>query len=140
MAKDKVVIVVITIIVLSAILFGILMAYKLYLSPMYVESIEEAINILNEDTGDESWRMVRLSMYNKLSRSCEMIDKNTNEHRKFTKDEMENFYKNIGGKEAVMNYLRNIKNDEKRREELEFARYQLKIITQEELHALWWWY
>lgn len=138
MGKDKVVIIVITTVVITAILFGIFMAYKVYLSPMYVNNIEETISILNNDTDDERWRMTRLSIYNELSRSCEMIDRNTKEHRKFTKDEMEQFYKNIGGKEYIMNYLRNIKNDDKRREELEYARYQLKIITQDELNALWW--
>lgn len=138
MGKDKVVIIVITTVVLMAILFGIFMAYKVYCSPMYVSNIEETISILNDNTGDEKWRMTRLSIYNELSRSSEMIDRNTKEHRKFTEDEMEQFYKNIGGKESIMNYLRNIENDDERREELEYARYQLKIITQEELNALWW--
>lgn len=138
MGRDKVVIIVITTVVLTAILFGIFMAYKIYLSPMYVNNIEETISILNDDTGDGRWRMNRLSIYNELSKSCKMIDRNTNELRKFTKDEMNQFYENIGGKESILTYLRNIENDDERREELEYARYQLRIITQEELNALWW--
>ena len=138
MGKDKIVIIVIVTIVFSAISFGILMAYKVYLSPMRVNNIDEIVSILNNDTGNERWRMTRLSIYNELSRSYKMIEKSTNKCREFTADEMEQFYKNIGGKESVMNYLRNIENDDERRKELEFARYQLKIITQEELNALWW--
>ena len=106
MGRDKVVIIVITTVVLTAILFGIFMAYKIYLSPMYVNNIEETISILNDDTGDGRWRMNRLSIYNELSKSCKMIDRNTNELRKFTKDEMNQFYENIGGKESILTYLR----------------------------------
>ena len=43
MYKDKVVISVVAFIVLSAIMFGSIMAYQIYKSPMYVNNIDEAI-------------------------------------------------------------------------------------------------
>ena len=122
MGKDKVVIVVVSTIVFSAILFGILIAYKTYYSPMKVYN-----------SIDEHFRMEMLSMFNVLSRSCKMKDYKTGEVRKFTKQEMNEFYTAIGGKEAVIKYLSNIEDKEKQREELEYACYDLKIITSDEL-------
>lgn len=59
MGKDKVVIIVVFTIVFSAIIFGILMAYRTYKLPMRVNNIEDTINILMEDSSeDEYFRMV----------------------------------------------------------------------------------
>lgn len=138
MAKDKVVIVVITTVIFSAILFGIFMAYKIYREPLYVEDIEQMISVLKRDfDGNESFRMLRLSLFKDLSRSCKMKNRNTNEVRKFTKEEMNEIYQAIGGKEAVIEYLKSIEDVEERRKELENACYKLKVITNDELIELW---
>lgn len=137
MGKDKVVIIVVATIVFSAILFGIIMAYKSYYMPLKVHSINETIELLKSSNVDENFRMVKLSLYNELSRSCKMRDATTGEVRKFTEDEMEEFYNAIGGKEAVIEYLSNIEDETKKRQELEYACYDLKIITSEELNDLW---
>lgn len=138
MGKDKVVILVIITIVFSAISFGILMAYRTYTLPMQVYNIEETINLLkNDPLEDEHSRMVRLMMYNELARSCKMRETETGEIRKFTKEEMEEIYNAIGGKEAVIKYLNSITDENKKREALEYACYTLKIITSEELAEIW---
>lgn len=137
MGKDKVVIIVVATIVFSAILFGIIMAYKSYYMPLKVHSINETIELLKSSNVDENFRMVKLSLYNELSRSCKMRDATTGEVRKFTEDEMEEFYNAIGGKEAVIEYLSNIEDETKKRQELEYACYDLKIITSEELNDIW---
>lgn len=138
MAKDKVVIAVITTVIFSAILLGIFMAYKIYREPLYVEDIEQMISVLKRDfDGNESFRMLRLSLFNDLSRSCKMKNRNTNEVRKFTKEEMNEMYQAIGGKEAVIEYLKSIEDVEERRKELENACYKLKVITNNELIELW---
>lgn len=138
MAKDKVVIVVITTVIFSAILFGIFMAYKIYREPLYVEDIEQMISVLKRDfDGNESFRMLRLSLFKDLSRSCKIKNRNTNEVRKFTKEEMNEIYQAIGGKEAVIEYLKSIEDVEERRKELENACYKLKVITNDELIELW---
>lgn len=137
MGKDKIVIAVVATIVFSAILFGIIMAYKSYYIPMKVHSINETIEVLKSSNVDENFRMIKLSLYNELSRSCKMRDATTGEVRKFTEDEMKEFYNAIGGKEAVIQYLSNIENGTKKRQELEYACYTLKIITSEELNDLW---
>lgn len=134
MGKDKVVIVVIITIVFSAILFGILMAYRTYTLPMPVDNIDDTINMLKfAPISDEDFRILRLSIFNELSRSCKMKDKTTGEIRKFTKGEMEEIYNAIGGKEAVIKYLSSIENETQKREKLEYACYTLKIITSDEL-------
>ena len=138
MGKDKVVIIVVFTIVFSAIIFGILMAYRTYKLPMKVNNIEDTINILMEDSSeDEYFRMVRLSMFNELSRSCKMRDNNTGEIREFSKEDMEEIYNAIGGKEAVIEYLKSIKDEEEQRRTLEEACYNLKVITDEELINIW---
>lgn len=137
MGKDKVVIIVVATIVFSAILFGITMAYKSYYMPLKVHSINETIEVLKSSNVDENFRMVKLSLYNELSRSCKMRDATTGEVRKFTEDEMEEFYNAIGGKETVIQYLSNIENETEKRQELEYACYTLKIITSEELDTIW---
>lgn len=138
MGKDKVVIIVVFTIVFSAIIFGILMAYRTYKLPMKVNNIEDTINILMEDSSeDEYFRMVRLSMFNELSRSCKMRDSNTGEIREFSKEDMEEIYNAIGGKEAVIEYLKSIKDEEEQRRTLEEACYNLKVITDEELINIW---
>ena len=137
MGKDKVVIIVVATIVFSAILFGIIMAYKSYYMPLKVHSINETIEVLKSSNVDENFRMVKLSLYNELSRSCKMRDATTGEVRKFTEDEMKEFYNAIGGKEAVIQYLSNIENETEKRQELEYACYTLKIITSEELDTIW---
>lgn len=138
MGKDKVVIATVTTIVLSAIIFGILMAYRTYKLPMTVENIDDMINILKYDKyNDENFRMVRLSIYNELTRSCKMKDVKTGEIHRFTKEELEEIYNAIGGKEAVIEYLNSIENEEQKRKELEYACYTLKIITSNELAEIW---
>lgn len=138
MGKDKVVIIVVFTIVFSAIIFGILMTYRTYKLPMRVNNIEDTINILMEDSSeDEYFRMVRLSMFNELSRSCKMRDNNTGEIREFSKEDMEKIYNAIGGKEAVIEYLKSIKDEEEQRRTLEEACYNLKVITDEELINIW---
>lgn len=137
MGKDKVVIAVVATIVLSAILFGIIMAYKSYYMPMKVHSIDETIGVLKSSNEDEKFRMEKLSVYNELSRSCKMRDDTTGEVRKFTEDEMNEFYNAIGGKEAVIKYLSNIENETEKRQQLKYACYELKIITSEELDTIW---
>lgn len=138
MGKDKVVIIVVFTIVFSAIIFGIFMAYRTYKLPMRVNNIEDTINILIEDSSeDEYFRMVRLSMFNELSRSCKMRDNNTGEIREFSKEDMEEIYNAIGGKEAVIEYLKSIKDEEEQRRTLEEACYNLKVITDEELINIW---
>lgn len=137
MCKDKVVIMVVSTIVILGILFGIFMAYKDYYSPMLVYSIDETVNMLKGSNEDEGLKMVKLSIYNELARSCKMRDKTTGEVRKFTEDEMKEFYNAIGGKEAVIQYLSNIENETEKRQELEYACYTLKIITSEELDTIW---
>ena len=137
MKKDRVVIAVISTVIFFSILFGMFMAYKIYKSPMYVENIDELVSLLKKDSNDEYLRMHRLSIFYDLSRSCKMIDRKTNEIRKFTKAEMKEIYENIGGKEAVLNYLMNIENEEEKRDMITFAREQLKIITDDELIELW---
>ena len=137
MGKDKIVIAVVATIMFSAILFGIIMAYKSYYIPMKVHSINETIEVLKSSNVDENFRMEKLSLYNELSRSCKMRDDTTGEVRKFTEDEMKEFYNAIGGKEAVIQYLSNIENETEKRQELEYACYILKIITSEELDTIW---
>lgn len=66
-----------------------------------------------------------------------MRDINTQEIRKFTEEELNEIYEAIGGKEKVLDYLRSITYDEKRRAELEKACYELQIITSNELAELW---
>lgn len=137
MGKDKVVIAVVATIVFSAILFGIFMAYKIYYSPMSVYSIEDTVNMLkNSLNKSDSYVMTQLSVYNELSRSCKMRDITTGEVRKFTEDEMKEFYNAIGGKEAVIKYLSSIEDEFERRQESEYACYDLKIITSEELNDI----
>ena len=136
MAKDKVVIAVIVTIVLSAMLFGTFMAYKTYKSPMYVEDINHVIEMLKSESKDENLRMIRLSIFNELSRSYKMIDRKTNEIRKFTKTEMTEIYEFIGGKEAVMHYLRNITDEYEKKKEIQFARKELKIINDDDVLEL----
>jgi len=138
MGKDKIVIAVVATIVFSGILFGIIMAYKTYYAPMPVYSIEDTVDMLKSNLNEgDSYVMTQLSVYNELSRSCKMRDKTTGEIRKFTKEEMNEFYTGIGGKEAVVKYLSNIENETEKRKELEYACYELKIITSEELNDIW---
>ena len=137
MGRDKVVIIIVATIVFSAVLFGIIMAYKSYYMPLKVYSINDTIEVLKSSNVDENFRMVKLSLYNELSRSCKMRDATTGEVRKFTEDEMKEFYNAIGGKEAVIQYLSNIENETEKRQELEYACYTLKIITSEELDTIW---
>lgn len=137
MGKDKVVIAVVATIVFSGILFGILMACRDYYSPMRVYSIDETVDMLKSSNEDENFRMVKLSVFNELSRSCKMRDNTTGEIRKFSKTEMDEFYNAIGGKEAVIQYLSNIEDETRKRQELEYACDKLKIITSEELDEIW---
>ena len=134
MYKDKVVISVVAFIVLSAIMFGSIMAYQIYKSPMYVNNIDEAINTIRGSEEKENDHILeRFAMLKKLSVSCKMRDAKTGEIRKFSKEELNEFNKKIGGKEAVLNYLRSIENIEEKRNMIIYARNDLKIITDNEL-------
>lgn len=138
MYKDKVVISVVAFIVLSAIMFGSIMAYQIYKSPMYVNNIDEAINAIRGSEEKENNHILeRFAMLKKLSVSCKMRDAKTGEIRKFSKEELNEFNKKIGGKEAVLNYLRSIENIEEKRNMIIYARNDLKIITDNELTELW---
>ena len=138
MYKDKVVISVVAFIVLSAIMFGSIMAYQIYKSPMYVNNIDEAINTIRGSEEKENNHILeRFAMLKKLSVSCKMRDAKTGEIRKFSKEELNEFNKKIGGKEAVLNYLRSIEKIEEKRNMIIYARNDLKIITDNELTELW---
>ena len=138
MYKDKVVISVVAFIVLSAIMFGSIMAYQIYKSPMYVNNIDEAINTIRGSEEKENNHILeRFAMLKKLSVSCKMRDAKTGEIRKFSKEELNEINKKIGGKEAVLNYLRSIENIEEKRNMIIYARNDLKIITDNELTELW---
>ena len=65
-----------------------------------------------------------------------MKDAKTGEVRKFSKEEMDELNNRIGGKEAVLGYLRSIENYEERRNMLMYAREELKIITDDEFIEL----
>lgn len=136
MNKTKVLIIFLIVIVLGAVVFGVAMAYKTYKTPMYVEDLKGAIEILTSKVEDESERIPKLAMYNELSKSQIMIDIHTNERKKFTNEEMQKIYSNIGGKEAVLRYLENIKDDEERRTRSQLA-FDLKIINRSELDKIW---
>ena len=136
MMKSKMLIIILAIIVISAVIFGIIMAYKTYRSPMYVEDLEKAIEILTSEVENENDRMIKLAMYNELSKSKIMIDRNTNETKKFSNEEMEKIYSDMGGKEAVVKYLESIKDDGERRNELQLA-LDLEIITRNEMDKMW---
>ena len=136
MMKSKMLIIILAIIVISAVIFGIIMAYKTYRTPMYVEDLEKAIEILTSEVENENDRMIKLAMYNELSKSKMMIDRNTNETKKFSNEEMEKIYSDMGGKEAVVKYLESIKDDGERRNELQLA-LDLEIITRNEMDKMW---
>ena len=136
MMKSKMLIIILAIIVISAVIFGIIMAYKTYRTPMYVEDLEKAIEILTSEVENENDRMIKLAMYNELSKSKIMIDRNTNETKKFSNEEMEKIYADMGGKEAVVKYLESIKDDGERRNELQLA-LDLEIITRNEMDKMW---
>ena len=136
MNKTNVLSIVIIAIILIAILLGIFLAYKSYKAPMYVEDLAKAIEILTSEIENDADRIPKLAMYNELSRSQVMIDRHTMEKKKFSNEEMEKIYSNIGGKEAVLEYLINIEDDAKRRNELQLA-FDLKIIDRNELGKMW---
>lgn len=136
MNKTNVLLIVIIAIILIAILLGIFLAYKSYKEPMYVEDLAKAIEILTSEIENDADRIPKLAMYNELSRSQVMINRHTNEKKKFSDEEMEKIYSNIGGKEAVLEYLINIEDDAKRRNELQLA-FDLKIIDRNELGRMW---
>ena len=138
MYKDKVVIAVVTFIVFSAVIFGWIMAYHTYKSPMSVDNIDDTIQtIRGSSKNDQNHILERFYMLKKLSISCKMRDARTGEIRRFSKEEMDELNERIGGKEAILNYLRNIENQEERRDMLRYAREELKIITDDEFIELW---
>lgn len=113
------------------------MAYRTYSLPILVDNIDDTIKMLKSELNeDEDERMIRLSFYNRLSRSCKIRDKVTGETRKITKEEMNEIYNIIGGKDAVIKYLNSIENKELKTEKLEYACYTLKIISSDELNAI----
>ena len=138
MYKDKVVIVVVAVIVFSAIMFGSFMAYYSYKAPMRVHNIDDIIHVINGSSEDNNSSILeRYAILKKLSISCKMRDDKTGEVRKFSKEEMNEFNERIGGKEAVLNYLRSIEDKEERRKMIQYAREDLKIITDDEMVELW---
>lgn len=136
MNKTKILIIILIILMIVAISFGIFMAYKTYETPMQVENLEQAVKILTSKVENENDRMIKLAMYNELSKSFTMVDRHTNEKRKFSNEEMQEIYSNIGGKEAVLNYLQNIKDHGKRRDQIQLA-FDLKIIDKTDFNNLW---
>lgn len=127
MLKDKVVIWVIAIIVVSAILFGVIMAYRTYKLPMTVDNIDEAVAFLkNNSYENEIFLMEKFAMFNELSRSCKMKDKNTGKIRKFTKEEMEEIGSLIGGKDVIIEYLHNITDEKEKREKTRVCSLYIK--------------
>lgn len=138
MYKDKVVITVVALIVVSAIIFGAIMAYNSYKSPMIVDDIDRTIFIINGTSdNDQNHILERFYMLKKLSISCKMKNQRTGETRRFSKEEINALYEKIGGKEAVLNYLRNIQAQDEKRHKLIYSREQLKIITDDEFSELW---
>ena len=123
-------------IILLAILLGVLFAYKSYEEPMYVENLEQGIEMLTGEIKNDADRIPKLAMYNELSKSKVMIDRHTKEKKKFSNEEMAEIYTNIGGKEAVLTYLKGIQDDAKRRTELQLA-FDLKLIDRNELGQMW---
>lgn len=136
MVKTKVLIIILTVIILGAVLLGTFLAYYTYKSPMYVEDLEKAIETLTSTVKNETDRMTKLAIYNELLKSQVMIDRHTNERKKFTDKEMQQIYHNIGGKEAILKYLESIEDDGKRRNELILA-FDLKIINRDEMDKMW---
>lgn len=138
MYKDKVVIVVVTLIVSSAIIFGCVMGYRTYKLPMTVHNIDEVIHVIRGSSeNDDALILERFAILKQLSISHKMRDAKTGEIRRFSKEEMNEFNERIGGKEAILNYLRSIENEEERRNMINYARDQLKIITDDEILELW---
>lgn len=136
MNKTKILIIILIILIIVAVSFGVFMAYKTYRTPMQVENLEQAVKILTSEVENENDRMIKLAMYNELSKSFTMVDRHTNEKRKFSNEEMQEIYSNIGGKEEVLNYLQNINDDEKRRDQIQLA-FDLKIIDKNDFDDLW---
>ena len=135
MNKTRIMIIVLIVIVLIAILFGVFMAYKTHRTPLYVEDLSKAVEDLTSEVEDEKDRMFKLALYNELFDSKMMIDRHTNEQKKFTDEEMKKIYNNIGGKERVLKYLSEIKDDGQRRNELHLA-LELNLISKEELDKM----
>ena len=136
MNKTRIMIIVLITTVLIAILLGIFMAYKTYRTPFYVEDLSQAVEDLTSEVEDEKDRMFKLAVYNELLNSKIMIDRHTNEQKKFTNEEMEKIYNNIGGKESVLKYLSEIQDDGQRRDELQLA-FELKLISKAEMDKMW---
>ena len=136
MNKTRIMIIVLIIIVLIAILFGIFMAYKTYRTPFYVENLSQGVEDLTSEVQDEKDRMFKLAVYNELLNSKIMIDRHTNEQKKFTNEEMEKIYKNIGRKASVLKYLSEIQDDGQRRVEVQLA-FELKLISKAEMDKMW---
>lgn len=133
MRRDRVVIAVVTVTVVFAILFGVLMAYRTYKLPMRVPDIDNMILTLKGSSKDDNiFLLERFELFKQLSRSCKMRDEKTGEIRKFSKEEMEEIYNAMGGKEAVIKYLNSIEDEKEKIEKTSFALDKLEIITVEE--------
>ena len=138
MGKDKVVIATVFIIVISAITFGVIMAYRTYMLPILVDNIDETISMLKDvskDNGDD--KLQKYYLIKNISISKKIKEKSTSKTYKFTDDEINELYNIIGGKSAITQYLQGIENKEEQRRKLEDACYNLKIITSEELNEIW---
>lgn len=133
MRRDRVVIAVVTVTVIFAILFGVLMAYRTYKLPMRVSDIDNMILTLKGSSkNDNIFLLERFELFKQLSRSCKMRDEKTGEIRKFSKEEMEEIYNAMGGKEAVIKYLNSIEDEKEKIEKTSYALEKLEIITVEE--------
>ena len=129
MSRDRVVIAVVIVTVVSAILFGVLMAYRTYKLPMTVPDIDNMILTLKGSSKDDNiFILERFEMFKQLSRSCKMRDAKTGEIRKFSNEEMEEIYNAMGGKEAVIKYLNSIEDEKEKIEKTSFALEKLEII------------
>lgn len=137
MRRDRVVIAVVTVTVVFAILFGVLMAYRTYKLPMRVPDIDNMILTLKGSSKDDNiFLLERFELFKQLSRSCKMRDEKTGEIRKFSKEEMEEIYNAMGGKEAVIKYLNSIEDEKEKIEKTSYALEKLEIITIEELKEI----
>lgn len=137
MRRDRVVIAVVTVTVVFAILFGVLMAYRTYKLPMRVDNFDDTIlTIKGRSNDDDIFLLERLEMLKELSRSCKMRDNKTGEIRKFSKKEIEDIYNEMGGKERVIKYLNSIEDEKEKIEKTSFAFEKLQIITVEELKEI----
>lgn len=137
MHRDRVVIAVVSTIIFSAIIFGFIMAYRTYKLPMPVYDIDAMIITLKGRSKDDNVHLLeRLTMFKELARSCKMRNTKTGEIRKFSREEMEEIYNSMGGKEGVIQYLNSIEDEKEKIESTTYVRDKLEIITYDEANEI----